>query len=266
MIPRLPPKQLMLDSFIEERRIGLQRWLRLMSHHPLFSTDEIFKTFLTVSSADHLSKMQDVFNNDPEEFLRLPFDVKLLHVDLDQLPESREIMRCRLNQFVKLKRLMEQQAKRETNQSQDFAEMSKTMISVMRDTNDDSFKDFSESFTELSKESEKVSTNQQLAVAERLAMVIDVLTAHDDLCGRVEKSFLSEANYKSRENEVNEIEASRRKTFSLFCVTEETKFAHQYLKLLPSILLQFSHEEAKGFSKYAEIFTKLIQKESDKMK
>lgn len=266
MVPRLPPKQLMLDSFIEERRRGLQRWLRLVCHHPIFSIDEIFKTFLTFSSADHLSKMQVVFNKDPDEFLRLPFDVKLLHIDLDKLPESRETMRCRVNQFMKLKCLMEHHANREMAQSKDFAEMSKTMISVMRDTNDESFKDFSKSFAEVSRESEKVSTNQQLAVAERLKMVIEVLTAYDDLCVRVEKSFISEGGYKNYENEVNEVETDRRKTFSLFCVTEETKFAHQYLKLLPSILLHFTNEEAKGFTKYAEIFTKLIQTESDKMK
>lgn len=268
MIPRLPPKQLMLDSFIEERRSGLQRFLRLMSHHPLFSTDEVLKTFLMNSSDDHLNQMQNVFNDDPEEFLRLPFDAKLLHGDMDQLSSSRELMRSRLNQVVKLKRLMEQQAKREMNQSKDFAEMSSTMKSITRDTNDNSFQDFSESFLEISKESEKLSTNQQNAVSERLVMVIDVLTAHSDLCERVEKNFMSDLrtkNPRASNNETSEIEIERRKTFSLFCVTEETKFAQQYLKLLPSILLQFSHEEAKGFTNISEGFRTIVQKESDKI-
>lgn len=265
MIPRLPPKQLMLDSFIEERRSGLQRWLRLVTHHPLFSSDEVLKMFLTNSSGDHLNQMQNVFNDDPDEFLRLPFDAKLLHGDMDQLLSSRELMRSRLNQVVKLKRLMEQQSKREMNQSKDFAEMSITMKSIMRDTDDNSFQDFSESFIEVSKESEKVSTNQQLAVTERLVMVIDILTSHSDLCERVEKNFMSDSKTRTTENETSEIETARRKTFSLFCVNEETKFAQQYLKLLPSILLQFSHEEAKGFTKISEGFRKIVQKESDKL-
>lgn len=270
MIPRLPPKQLMLDSFIEERRSGLQRWLRLMSHHPLFSTDEIFKSFLTISSSDYLNQIQNVFNNDRDEFLRLHFDAKLMHGDMDQLLSSRELIRSRLNQVVKLKRLMEQQAKREMNQSKDFAEMSLTMKSIMRDTNDNSFKDFSENFLEISKESEKISTNQQLAVTERLVMVIDVLTAHSDLCERVEKNFMSNLQTmnspQKTDNVSSEIEIAQRKTFSLFCVTEETKFAQQYLKLLPSILLQFSNEEAKGLATISEGFRKIIQKESDKIK
>lgn len=265
MVPRLPPKQLMLDSFIEERRSGLQRWLRLISHHPLISTDEIFKTFLTVTSCDHQNQMQNVFDNDPEEFLRLSSDTKPQHDDIDQLFASRELMRSRLNQVVKLKRLMEQHAKREMNQSKDFVEMSLTMNSVMRDTNDNSYKDFSESFLEISKESEKVSSNQQLAVTERLVMVIEVLTAHSDLCDRVEKNYHTDSNLRKLDSETSEKEIARRKNFALFCLMEETKFAQQYLKLLPSILLQFSHEEAKGFTKISEIFMKIVQNESDKI-
>lgn len=257
MIPRIPPKQLMLESFIEERRRGLQRWLRLMSHHPFFSTDEIFKTFLTITSGDHLNQMQNVFVSDPDEFLHYS-DSKLLHGNMDQMLEDREFMRSRLNHVMKLKRILEQQAQREMNQSKDFAEMSLIMNS-MCDAKDDNLKDFSESFLEISKESEKVSTNQQQAVKERISMLVDVLTAYSDLCERVEKNFIS------RNSDISEIEFARRKTFSLSCVNEETKFAQQYLKLLPSILLQFSNEEAKGFKNISDAFSKIVQVESDKM-
>lgn len=259
MVPRPPPKQLMLDSFIEERRQGLQRWLKLISHHPLISSDEILKTFLTNSSGDHLQQMQNVFNSEADEYSRFTIDKPLPHTDLDQLVSSRELMRTRLNQIVKIKRLMEQQAKREIQQSRDFQELSTTVNAISND-----FKDFSENFSEISKESEKVSANQQLAVTERFLMIIDILTAHSDLCERVERNLDSDAS-RSNLGEAYESEIKRRKKFALYCVVEETKFAQKYLQLLPSIVLQFAFEESKGFSNISQNLKKIVEKESDKI-
>ena len=260
IVPRPPPKQLMIDSFIEERRTGLQRWLRLLSQHPLISSDELLKTFLTVSTPDQLQQMQNVFNSDPDEFSRFS-ELKLPHCDLDQLVISRETMRTRLNQVVRLKRFMEQQAKREMNQSRDFQELSSTISAI---SNEKNFSNFSENFLEISKESEKVSIDQQLAVTERLVMIIEILTAHSDLCDRVEKNLSTDSTAKNLgENYENEVK--RRKNIALFCVAEETKFVEKYLKLLPSILLQFSFEESKGFCKIFECFKKAIEVESDEI-
>lgn len=289
MVPRLPPKQIMLDSFLEERRSGLQRWLRLMSHHPLMSNDQIFVIFLTDASVEHQNLMQNAFNADPDEFLQLPASFKFPHYDLENLQDKRELMRVMLNHVVKMKRLMNQQAKRELNQSIDFTELAVVLSSIMRDANDNTFKDFSNNFTEISKESEKVSISQQRAVMERLVMIIEVLTAHSDLCDRVEKTITSEHQALSKTININtqkfrnvirgsdEVKAindkqqndlemlGRRNAFALFCVMEETKFVRKYLNLLPSILLQFSHEEAKGFKSISEILEKVIKLESDKL-
>lgn len=281
----------MLDSFLEERRSGLERWLRLMSHHTLFSDDELFKCFLTETSSDHLSIMQNEFSKDPDEFLHLPATVKFPHDETDHLVKNREMMRIMLNRVVKLKRLVEQQAKREMNQSKDFTEMALVMGSISRDENDETFEDFSKNFHDIANESEKVSMNQQRAVMERFEMVIDVLTAHSDMCDRVEKNINSDhqaltkslhinkekikhvirgssaVNVKSiNEKQQSDLELlGRRNAFGIFCVIEETKFAQKYTKLLPSILLQFSHEEARGFSNISSIFNKIVHVESDKL-
>jgi sorting nexin-8 len=260
MISRLPPKQIMLDSFIEERRCGLQRWLRLISQHPVISSDEIFKTFLTITTGDHLQQMQNVFESDSDELSLLSKDHKIPQVDLFTLVSSREIMRTRLNQVVKLKRLLEQQAKREINQNKDFQELAATVTAI----SDENFKDFSEKFMEIAKESEQIAENQQLAVTERFLMIIDVLTAHSDLCERIEKNLDAD---RSRRNfgEFYEHELKRRKSFALFCIAEESRLAEKYLKILPSILLQFSFEESKGLGKIAENFKKIVDIESDKI-
>lgn len=276
----------MLDSFLEERRFGLQRWLRLMSHHPLMSIDGLFKCFLTNTQSDHQNVMQGEFLKSPDEFLNIPIEVKLAYIDADRLTESRDHMRVMLNYVVKLKRLIKEQAKREANQSKDFAEMSLVLDLMIRETNDRSVENFSAHFLEISKESDKLSVNQQNAVMERLEMIVEVLTAHADMCDRVEKSLNAEQQAKalhvnkekirsairgpspdaSSASQTNDIEtAAQRSAFAMFCVLQESKFTQQYLKLLPSILLQFSNEEAKGFKIISEILNKIVQSESDKL-
>lgn len=262
-----------------------------MSHHQLMASDELFKVFLTDMSDDHQNLLQEKYSQSPDEFLTLSNIVKLPKGDVEQVVTSREKMRVALNQVVKLKRLMEQQAKREINQSRDFAEMSSVLNSINCENNESVFKDFSANFTEASKESENVSLKQQRAVMERLVMIIDVATAHSYMCDRVEKSIASDHQTLSKtlqlnkqkirdvirgsstedvrmanEKQQSELDSlAQRNTFAIHCVTEETKFAEKYLKLLPSILLQFANEEAKGFKNISEILSKIVQLESDKM-
>lgn len=291
MIPKLPPKQLMLDSFLEERRCGLERWLRLMSHHPLFSLDGILKCFLTETSADYLNLMDEELENNSDEFFQIPSTAQLPVYDLEILISNRDHMRVMLNLVVKLKRLIKQQSKRVLSQSKDFAEMSYALDAISGAMRDKNLDDFSRSFIEIAKESEKASKNQDRAVAERLEMVIEVLAAHSDMCERVEKSINGDQQALTKTLNINkekirnamrgttaaEVKAEssqqkseldtldRRKAFTIFCVNQETKFAKQYIKLLPSILLQFSHEEAKGFVNISEILNKIVQIESDKL-
>lgn len=275
VIPRLPPKQLILDYFLDERRRGLQRWLRLISHHPLISNDILLKIFLTEVSDQN--SMQQALVDDPDEFLHHSENLPI--IDYCEFTKCRDDMRIKLNQVVKIKLLMEKQAKREMSQSKDFEELTLTVDHFMDNSDDSGLTDFSENFLEISRESEKMSTNQQKAVTERLDMVIEVLTAHSDMCDRVDKAFnekifagtsgfrnvIRSLSIDKAATKCQEEDQEKRKAFSLHCVLEETKFVQKYLKLLPSILLQFSHEEAKGFSNISDTFNKIVQNEIDKL-
>lgn len=75
MIPRLPPKQLMLDSLLEERRRGLQRWLKIVSRHPVIGTGSLLRNFLTDTSAEHQDHLRELFNSEPDEFSTLSEEV-----------------------------------------------------------------------------------------------------------------------------------------------------------------------------------------------
>jgi sorting nexin-8 len=82
MIPRLPPKQLMMDSLLEERRLGLYRWLRLVAGHPIVGTGELFKHFITDKSVEHQESLRGVFHKELDEFAQLSEDVVSKFVQL----------------------------------------------------------------------------------------------------------------------------------------------------------------------------------------
>lgn len=279
MIPRLPPKQLNLvvQFQLEERRRGLQRWLRLMSHHPVLSSDEIFIIFLTETSGNHIRLMQTSIQNIPDEFDSLDPCMRLPLLDYDVLFDSRDLIRSQLSHVMKLRRLIDQQMKREMSQARDFSDISQLIKSMMHETNDLNLRDYPNKFADISKESEKAAKGGQQAVMERLTMLIEMLIAHSDMCERIERvqqtliHALNNCAQKVRmptQQEIAKVEydmLTNRKAFSLGCVIEETKFIKTYLRLLPSVLLQFVNEEEKTFSSISELFKKMIQIESDKL-
>lgn len=253
-----------------------------MGHHALLSDDKIFKIFLTDTSEDHQSKLQEEFSSEPDELLRYPAATKFPKDNAEVLVAKQDEVRIMLNHVVKIRRMIEQQAKREMAQSTDFAEMASALSSIA------TLKDFSDNFLEISKESEKVSVGQQQAVVERLEMIIEALTAHSDMCDRIGKrmaasdpqtlsntlltntdklrSVIRGSPTEASGSQHHELEATRRRNgFAIYCVISETELAQRYFQILSSVLLQYSHEEAKGFGKISEIFNKIIQIESDKL-
>lgn len=233
-----------------------------MSQHPLMSEDEILKSFLVDQTMEFQQNMQEMFDRHADEFFRVIPKQKLPSEQIIGMSSNRDRMRVLLNQVMKLKRLIEQQAKRMAGQSKDFADMSQVLSDIKFEPPDGSLDDFSKSYSEASEESKKISGNQLAAITERLDMLTDVLTAHSDMCDRVEKALIRAADEKLP----NDVDTwNRRKAFGLQCVNDETKFANKYLKLLPSILLQFSNEEAKAQTKISEIFNQIVIIESDKL-
>lgn len=75
MIPRLPPKQIMMDSLLEERRKGLHRWLRITSRHPILGKSSLLKVFLTDESADHQEHLREIIDSELDEFANLSSDI-----------------------------------------------------------------------------------------------------------------------------------------------------------------------------------------------
>lgn len=194
MIPRLPPKQLMLDSLLEERRRGLQRWLRLVSRHPVLSPPPMIETFLTDNSQDHQQHLRDCFSKELDEFSKFSEDIELPMEDQGRLAASREMMRSMLHAVSKLKKVVDQQATRMSNQSKDMDEIG-LILKQLGSSNvfeQNPFTEMSGGISEVSRLSEKYATLHQSAICERFNLLLDVLTAHSDLCERVENGIVSD--------------------------------------------------------------------------
>lgn len=182
MIPRLPPKQLMLDSLLEERRKGLHRWLRIVSRHPIVGNDPLLVQFLTDRSEGHQEHLREVFSRELDEFSKLSENVELPLEDQGRLAASRETMRTMLNSVTKLKRLADQQSQRLHSQAKDIEEMGSVLkligSSHKQVFSGSTFDEMASGFKEVSNLSEQCAQQQHNSICERFNMLIDVLQAH----------------------------------------------------------------------------------------
>lgn len=181
MIPRLPPKQLMLDSLLEERRRGLQRWLRIVVKHPVLGGDPLLQLFLTDTSAEHMDRLRELCAREPDEFSRLAEDVVLPLEDQGRLAASRETMRTMLNAVTKMKHLADQHALRLQTQSREIDEMS-SVLRLMGASpamlGDSTLTEMASGFKDVASLSEQCAMQQHNSISERFNVLIDVLTAH----------------------------------------------------------------------------------------
>ncbi|GAB0097463.1 sorting nexin-8-like [Sergentomyia squamirostris] len=298
MIPRLPPKQLMLDSLLEERRRGLQRWLKIVSRHPVIGSGSLLRNFLTDTSAEHQDHLRELFNSEPDEFSKLSEEVELPLEDQGRLASNREIMRTMLNAVTRLKKFIDQQVVRTSNQSKDMEDIS-SILKLMGSSDSvfafDTFTDMTKGFHEVSRITEKTAVTLESAISERYNMLLDVLTGHSDLCDRVEKGIVAEhqraltkmvtLNKQKMKGVIRGTAADnvaamhekeiaqtgvvgtlgRRSAFSLQCVLQETSLAQEYLQALPSIVLAFCHEQNKSNSVCADIWREILNAEAQRL-
>lgn len=284
----------MLDSLLEERRRGLQRWLRIVSRHTILGSSLMLQTFLSNTSPDHQQHLREVFEKELDEFSNLSEDVELPLEDQGRLAANREIMRTMLNAITRLKRIIEQQASRSSAQSKDMDEMGSVFKLLSTSTNvfdTNPFGEMAQCVQNISKESSKYADCQQNIICERLSLLLDVLAAHSDLCERIENGIFTdhqkalskmlslnkqkikgvirgtapESVAALHEKEVAQTgvvgSLGRQSAFSLYCVMQETSLAQEYLQVLPSIMLSFSHEQNQEHSKVSEIWKAIVSSE-----
>uniref|UniRef100_A0A182X7X6 PX domain-containing protein n=1 Tax=Anopheles quadriannulatus TaxID=34691 RepID=A0A182X7X6_ANOQN len=301
LLPALPPKQLMLDSLLEERRRGLQTWLIIVSLHPVLGSSPIVSTFLRDTTTDHQYRLRVTYEKQMDELVRLRPDATLPEVDLDTLAESRTRLHRVQCTMGRLKQLFDRRLGHNRRQTGECAEIERILQSPdLRDAfnEDATFEDLSASERLIAKQVERYVQVQQRAVTERLDVLLEVLHAHSQLCERIEKGIVADqqrtltgkspgANAGSsrvkvkahamnqtgtmaQQNEGNgsafeATQLARRSAFAFSCAQAETLLAERYLQSLPSILLSYAHEEQQHHQKMSKIWHRLVVSESSRL-
>lgn len=286
-----------MDSLLEERRKGLQNFLKILCCHPVISQSNILRVFLTDNTVEYQDHLRDGYQNEQDEFSRLSSDVELPLEDQGRLAVSRENMRRMLNAISKLKRLVDNQMQRTHAESKDMEEIS----TILRATNSsevfpaNSFHHMAEGCHTVATTAEKFAVMQQRTIGERFVILLEVLNGHSDLCDRVEKGIVAEhqkalskmltlnkqkikgvirGTAADNVNALHEKEVlqtgvvgklGRRSAFSLYCILQETSLAQQYLQSVPSILLSFCHEQHLGRSELATAWSKIVVAETQQL-
>lgn len=287
----------MMDSLLEERRRGLQNFLKILCAHPIVSQSAILRSFLADNTAEYQDHMRDSYQNEIDEFSRLSADIELPLEDQGRLAVSRENMRRMLNAVAKLKRLVDNQMQRTQQQTSDMSEISQILQSANSSDvySPDTFTKMVSGVKAVSNAAERFALMQQRTIGERFVILLEVLNGHSDLCDRVEKGIVAEhqkalskmltlnkqkikgvirGTAADNVNALHEKEIlqtgvvgklGRRSAFSLYCILQETSLAQQYLQAVPSILLSFCHEQHLGNAEVAAAWSKIVSEESQQL-
>ncbi|CAF94131.1 unnamed protein product, partial [Tetraodon nigroviridis] len=132
VVPAMPPKRMLKGvltsiserEFIEGRRRGLGRFINLVARHPIFSEDELLKTFLTFNGSDVQTKLRDAYKRTGDEFMtnRIATQAKeYLPADIQaQFLTSREVIKNIHNSFNRLRDRAETMAERSKENAADL--------------------------------------------------------------------------------------------------------------------------------------------------
>lgn len=250
----------------------LQRFLTLISQHPVLARDEMLKIFLTETS-DRNQAMINAVEIDEENKLSQKHEFKLI---LEKQAKARKI----LNEILKIKRLIGLQFKRQIEIVDDFESLSGSLSTVINESADNSLSDYSENFLKIHQDFDKeLKEKQYAAVTERIELVIEIFTAFCDLTERAEESFKREKTptvpvnrwqkfqtvIKGSTSDISEEGREKRMNYAVHCISEEFQFVLKYLKLIPSILLKFTHEQACIYSNIAKLLNDIVDAETDKL-
>lgn len=184
----------MVDSLLEERRRGLQRWLRLIAKHPVLGADPLFAAFISDTSPEHQERLRERATSEPDEYEQLGDGVEVPLADQGRLAAGRETMRTMLGAVARLKRLADAQATRAEAQAKDVAEMGAVLRQAGSTAAVDgcTLTEMAVGFDEAAALAERCARHQQQSVSERFDALIDILLSHSDLCDRVERGTVSD--------------------------------------------------------------------------
>ncbi|XP_033630679.1 sorting nexin-8-like isoform X1 [Asterias rubens] len=310
MVPRLPPKKMLGANreFIEGRRKALVRFMTLVVRHPVFHGSDIIRYFLTYQGSDIQHRIKEQFRSVPDEYVTSPLALTakdLVPMDTQiQYGNAREHIKKLFNSVNQLKCIVDQMTIRSTASASDMLMMAKELNTLGSETQIAStwamgineswpkiktgLKAISVEFAALSDKHATQGKREDNNVAERLALILDLLQSYKDLCDRHEKGVLKDhqsalakmGNIKKKKmsatirgsehvGEVEQLESriieqesqimtmENRNYFSLHCIQMETQLVHANIDILAEVVQALAKTELQGHKELFELWEKI---------
>jgi len=215
-----------------------------------------------------------------------------------EFASSREHVRALVHIVGRLKQLSDADVERTQAYARDMQELGNQLKTLGSDqTNHPRFDTWREmkkgfgmvanEFNSLSTQAIRHSTLEELTVCDRLALLLDVLVSHRDLCERLERGLANdhqqalakmlslkkrkiqgvmrgtdaesveqlESRMLAQENVISNMEM--RTGFSLYCVHMETQLVHLHLEVLASILNNMISVQIRSHTELADIWKQI---------
>ncbi|KAM6971849.1 sorting nexin-8 [Aplochiton taeniatus] len=291
MVPRLPPKRMLKEEAgvvyrdadllcvpvlnseresIDCRRRGLERFVALVTQHPVLGRDEMVQIFLCASGADVQQKLKQSCKKRGDEFMTNPISgqaKEYLPSDIHiQVTIGRDFIGNILSSFQRLRDRVDLSAQRSHDHAADLLLMSKEL--------------------RCPDQGGKVEEE----VMEKLSLLLDMLQSFKDLCERQEKGVLVEhkkalqkpstsrgqnasttiptltlakvtrpaqqgSRLTQQENAIVTMEL--RNYFAMLCVHQETQLILRHLPLTTHILACFIQAQAHGHTEMGDGWSEL---------
>uniref|UniRef100_H2ZQ77 PX domain-containing protein n=1 Tax=Ciona savignyi TaxID=51511 RepID=H2ZQ77_CIOSA len=213
MIPRLPPKKVMLSSdhdFIEARRKSLRRFLHIISRHPAMYNSALLQFFLTYSGHEVVHKIKEQYRGSPDEYARSPVAAQAKDLvppeTQAEFAVSKEQIRQITSHVVKVRDMANRISERSKGNATDMLGFGKELIAIGNDATvasrwgtggnnvlnllKQSFRSLSVEFAGISEKHALQGIREEEGVVDQLYVLSDLLQAYHDLCERHERGVL----------------------------------------------------------------------------
>ncbi|XP_022102446.1 sorting nexin-8-like isoform X2 [Acanthaster planci] len=307
MVPRLPPKKMLGANreFIEGRRRALLRFLTLVVRHPVFHSSDVIRYFLTFQGTDMQHRIKEQFRGTPDEYVTSPLALsakELVPMDTQmQYSNAREHVKRLFASIYQLKHIVDQMALRSAASASDMLLMAKELNMMGSESQVAStwamgvneswpkiktgLKAISVEFAALADKHSVQGKREDNNVAERIALILDLLQAYKDLGDRLEKGLVKDhqnalakmgsikkkkmtATVKGSDHvgEVEQLESriieqesqimtmENRNYFSLHCIQMETQLVHANIDILAEVVQALSKTELQGHKELTQVW------------
>ncbi|XP_060803075.1 uncharacterized protein LOC106142008 isoform X2 [Amyelois transitella] len=271
---RLPPKRVVVGGgsprFLQRRRAALQRWLTIISRHPVLAHDADLRTFLCETTV-RLEKPKH------DEFVLAGSQgdaVRNMSIDMMQAAFATEQEQLRLIQLGlgRLYQICERVENRSEAERADIRELGAGLNSLSAPTTSDSarwicVKEALRAAADLATEKGEAPTDDDDFSEEgpggRVVLALDALGALRELCARLSRGLHAEralAAAHAPHNAASQL-LRERHGYALRCSLEEAKVGRAYalaaLESLPELFRRHGTTHARAAALWADLHTAL---------